>query len=150
MKSDEKIEYAQKIINIQENMKDIEGWETLANLHKILQKQFETDDKINFPLNYDTFYKQLKGKGSKKYMKKYYEYLWSREDVKEYYSNLKAQSNNKFRQIIITLFLIVLMSYLSIFLIQDNTFDKIKQTQTTEYKQCMKKCLSEQTSIPKN
>ena len=140
MKNNKKTDFASKIIKIHENMKHLSGWEKISDLYKILEDEFKNTDH-ELPTSYDTFYKQLKGHGSKKYMELYYNYLWSRNDVESYYSNLEYSKNNTKKQLILISILAILLMYITYDTIQDNLFEKLKKTQTIEYKQCMKKCL---------
>jgi translation initiation factor 2 alpha subunit (eIF-2alpha) len=136
MENNQNIDYAARIINIHEKMKHTPSWKNISDVYKVLEKEFE-HELDDFPSSYDTFHKQLKGKGSKKHFKLYFDYLMSLDDVKLKHS----ESTNKLFSNIIAILITVFLTSVFIFTIQDDTFDKLKYTQSQEYKQCVKQCL---------
>lgn len=136
MENTQNIDYAARVLNIYEKMKDIPSWKSINDLYKILEKKYE-HELNDFPSSYDAFYKQLKGKGSKKHFKLYFDYLMSREDVKLTFS----KTTNKLISNILSSVIIIILLGILIYDIKYDLFENIKNSQTQEYKQCMKKCL---------
>ena len=139
MENNNKQDYATKILDIYEKMKHLPNWKHLADIHRKLEEEFkeELDD---FPVAYDTFYRQLKGKGAKKYMKIYFDYLYNLDEVQEELIKKSSSDEIFYLKILLALTIIFLVG-INFYFFKDNTFEQLKQTQTIKYKQCMKKCL---------
>ena len=138
MENNNKQDYAAKILDIYEKMKHLPNWKHLADIHRKLEEEFK--EKLDdFPVAYDTFYRQLKGKGTKKYMKIYFDYLYNLPEVQE---ELIKKPKNSYKTFLASLIIMIMLGFAAIyFTFIDDTVDKMKKMQTIEYKQCMKKCL---------
>jgi len=140
MENNNNQDYATKILDIYDKMKNLPNWKNISNVYDKLYEQFYTMDDMKFPEKYDTFYKQLKGKGSKKYMKIYFDYLYNLDEVQEELIKKSSSDEIFYLKILLALTIIFLVG-INFYFFKDNTFEQLKQTQTIKYKQCMKKCL---------
>jgi len=132
------VEYNEKVLMIYEKMKHLPNWHKISDLHKLLEKEFS--EKIDdFPIMYDTFYSQLKKKGSKKYFKLYFDYLYNLEEVR---NEIIEPNNNKIKQFILIFFLCIFFVIFNLFINNDDGFKIMKISQTPKVKQCIEKCIS--------